>query len=38
VSVYVQRIRKKIEQDAAHPQYLKTIHGKGYVFMKDKLI
>lgn len=38
VSVYVQRIRKKIEQDAAQPQYLKTIHGKGYMFMREKLI
>ncbi len=32
VAVYIQRIRKKIEPDPANPQYIKTIHGRGYRF------
>jgi len=35
VSVYIQRIRKKIEEDYRNPQYIKTIHGKGYLFSKE---
>jgi len=30
VAVYVQRLRKKIEEDPASPRYLETIHGMGY--------
>ncbi len=30
VAVHVQRIRKKIEDDPAHPLWLKTAHGRGY--------
>jgi two-component system response regulator RegX3 len=37
VSVYVQRIRKKIEKDFKNPQYIKTIHGKGYLFPKENM-
>ncbi|MBN2738066.1 MAG: response regulator transcription factor [Spirochaetales bacterium] len=37
VAVYIQRIRKKIEKDAKNPEYVKTIHGKGYSFNKDML-
>lgn len=37
VAVYVQRLRKKIEEDYRNPIYLKTIHGKGYIFIKDYL-
>lgn len=35
VPVYIQRIRKKIEDDYHYPAYLKTIHGKGYLFTKE---
>jgi two-component system response regulator RegX3 len=38
VSVYVQRIRKKIELDFKNPQYIRTIHGKGYLFPREKLL
>ncbi len=38
VSVYVQRIRKKIEEDYHDPKYLKTIHGKGYLFDREQLL
>ena len=32
VAVYVQRLRKKIEDDPANPVYIETIHGMGYRF------
>ena len=35
VSVYVQRLRKKIENDFRNPRYIKTIHGKGYLFPRE---
>ncbi len=38
VSVYIQRIRKKIETDYHNPEYIKTIHGKGYLFLREKLL
>lgn len=34
VAVYIQRLRKKIEEDPAHPEYLTTIFGMGYKFEK----
>ncbi len=37
VGVYIQRIRKKIENDPANPEYIITIHGRGYLFDKRKL-
>lgn len=37
VAVYIQRLRKKIEEDASNPKYLKTEFGKGYSFNKDTL-
>lgn len=37
VSVYIQRIRKKIEEDYHNPEYVKTIHGRGYVFDRERL-
>ncbi len=37
VSVYIQRIRKKIEKDYRRPEYIRTIHGKGYLFSGEKL-
>lgn len=35
VAVYIQRLRKKIEEDATNPKYLKTEFGKGYSFNKE---
>lgn len=35
VSVNIRRLRKKIERDAANPEYLKTIHGIGYLWKED---
>lgn len=32
VAVYIQRIRKKIEENPAKPVFIKTIFGRGYVF------
>ncbi|MGD1822798.1 MAG: response regulator transcription factor [Pleomorphochaeta sp.] len=37
VTVYIQRIRKKIEVDYSNPQYIKTIRSKGYYFNKEKI-
>ena len=30
VAVYIQRLRKKLEDDPASPVYLQTVHGMGY--------
>ena len=32
VAVYIQRLRKKIEDDPALPFYIETVHGMGYRF------
>ncbi|MDR3115348.1 MAG: response regulator transcription factor, partial [Treponema sp.] len=32
VAVYIQRLRKKIEEDPANPVYLETVRGMGYRF------
>ena len=28
----ISRLRRKIEEDTKHPQFIKTVHGTGYVF------
>jgi two-component system response regulator RegX3 len=32
VTVHIQRLRRKIEEDPAAPIYIETVHGKGYRF------
>jgi two-component system response regulator RegX3 len=32
IAVYIQRLRKKIEDDPANPRYIETVHGRGYRF------
>ena len=32
VAVMVRRLREKIEEDPAKPQYIKNVRGIGYVF------
>jgi two-component system response regulator RegX3 len=36
VAVYIQRLRKKIEDDPVNPVYIETVHGMGYRFNKDR--
>ncbi|MDO5774287.1 MAG: response regulator transcription factor [Spirochaetales bacterium] len=35
VGVYVQRLRRKIEEDPAKPKYIKTVFGLGYQFSME---
>ncbi len=37
VAVYVQRLRKKIEEDSTEYKYIKTDFGKGYIFNKETI-
>ncbi|KYH34858.1 transcriptional regulatory protein WalR [Clostridium tepidiprofundi DSM 19306] len=34
LSVYIRRLREKIEDDASHPQYITTVRGIGYKWNK----
>jgi DNA-binding response OmpR family regulator len=36
IDVYIRRLREKIEVDARHPRYLKTLRGVGYRFEVPK--
>ena len=33
IDVRVNRLRKKIEDDPAHPAYIRTQRGQGYLFV-----
>jgi two-component system, OmpR family, phosphate regulon response regulator OmpR len=35
LDVQISRLRKILEQDPAHPRYLQTVWGVGYVFVPD---
>ncbi len=35
VDAHVRNIRRKLETDAAHPKYVKTVYGAGYSFAED---
>ena len=35
VDVHMRRLRQKIEEDAANPRYLRTVHGIGYKFQYE---
>lgn len=35
VAVYIQRLRRKIEDDPANPRYIETVYGMGYRFNLD---
>ncbi|MDR2028985.1 MAG: response regulator transcription factor [Treponema sp.] len=35
VAVYIQRLRKKIEEDSARPLYIETVYGMGYRLNPD---
>lgn len=37
VDTHVARLRKKIEPDSAHPQFIKTVLGVGYKFEDEKV-
>lgn len=34
--VNIRRLRTKVERDASHPEYIKTIHGMGYLWEERK--
>lgn len=37
VGVYIQRLRRKVEEDPAAPRFLETVYGKGYRFNPGEL-
>ena len=34
--VNIRRLRTKVERDASHPEYIKTVHGMGYLWEERK--
>ena len=36
VDVHISRLRRKLEVDPKHPELIKTVHGRGYVFVPPK--
>ena len=36
LTVYIKRLRDKIEEDPATPEYIKTVRGLGYIIENDK--
>ena len=34
--VNIRRLRTKVEKDASHPEYIKTVHGRGYLWEERK--
>lgn len=38
VSVHIQRLRKKIEEDPARPRYIKTAYGSGYYLADEEVV
>ncbi len=37
IDVQITRLRKKLEPDTKNPKFLKTVRGKGYVLIPDKI-
>ncbi|MBT3348365.1 MAG: response regulator [Thiotrichales bacterium] len=37
IDVRIARIRKKIEKDSQHPEFIKTVRGVGYLFTTDNM-
>ncbi len=35
IDITISRLRQKIEDDVKNPQFIKTIRGKGYIFVSD---
>ena len=38
VAIHIQRIRKKIEIDPTHPEFIQNIYSAGYMFNKQSLV
>ncbi len=38
VGVYIQRLRRKLEEDPSTPYYIQTVHGLGYRFNPESLV
>ncbi|SPW19398.1 Transcriptional regulatory protein OmpR [Cronobacter sakazakii] len=35
IDVQISRLRRMVEEDPAHPRYIQTVWGLGYVFVPD---
>ena len=35
IDVQISRLRRMVEEDPAHPRYIQTVWGLGYVFIPD---